>query len=191
MEMLDRYLQAVKFWLPAAQREDIAAELSEDIRSQIEEKESSLGRKLNESEVAEILKARGRPVLVANRFLPQEHLVGPVLFPIYVFVLKIVAAFYLLPLVLVWIGIAVSRIVHSGQGRGETLASFWTSFWPVVFFMVGAVTAVFAVLERVQTKSGFLEKWDRASCLLFAIPTEFRFQTRSLKWWQTWCAASG
>ena len=40
MELLDRYLQAVRFWLPKAQRDDIAAELSEDIRSQIEERES-------------------------------------------------------------------------------------------------------------------------------------------------------
>ena len=42
MELLDRYIQAVRFWLPKAQRDDIAAELSEDIRSQIEERESEL-----------------------------------------------------------------------------------------------------------------------------------------------------
>jgi hypothetical protein len=39
MELLDRYLQAVKFWLPKAQKQDIIEELSEDIRSQVEEKE--------------------------------------------------------------------------------------------------------------------------------------------------------
>ncbi len=95
MDLINRYLQAVKFWLPTKQKQDIIAELSEDIRSQIEDRETDLGRKLNESEIAAILKQRGRPVLVANRFLPQEHLIGPVLFPIYVFVLKIVAAFYM------------------------------------------------------------------------------------------------
>ena len=36
-ELLERYLQAVRFWLPKAQQEDILAELSEDLRSQIEE----------------------------------------------------------------------------------------------------------------------------------------------------------
>ena len=36
MELLNRYVQAVKFWLPSSQQDDIAAELSEDIRSQIE-----------------------------------------------------------------------------------------------------------------------------------------------------------
>ena len=44
MELLDRYLQAVRFWLPKAQQNDIIAELGDDIRSQIEDKESALGR---------------------------------------------------------------------------------------------------------------------------------------------------
>jgi hypothetical protein len=90
MELLDRYIHAVRFWLPKAQGDDIAAELSEDIRSQIEEREAALARPLNEGEVADILKQHGRPLLVANRFQPQKHLIGPVLFPIYCFVLKVV-----------------------------------------------------------------------------------------------------
>ena len=160
MDLLNRYLQAVKFWLPKKQKEDIIAELSEDICSQIEDREAELGRKLSESEVAAILKQRGRPVLVANRFLPQEHLIGPVLFPIYLFVLNIVAAFYMVPWILVWIGIAISRAAHSGHSLIQAAGSFWTAFWPMAFFMIGSITTVFAILERVQTKSRFLENWD-------------------------------
>ena len=44
MEMIDRYLQAVKFALPQAQRDDIIKELRDSILSQIEEKEATLGR---------------------------------------------------------------------------------------------------------------------------------------------------
>jgi len=160
MELIERYLQAVKFWLPKNQKQDIVAELSEDLRSQVEDRETALGRKLNESEVAEMLKQRGRPVLVANRFLPQRNLIGPVLFPIYVFVLKIVAAFYLLPWILVWIGLRVSGALHSGQGVIVSVGSFWTSFWPMTFSMVGSITIIFAILERVQQKSKFMERWD-------------------------------
>jgi len=159
MELIDRYLQAVKFWLPKNQKQDILAELSEDLRSQVEDKEAELGRKLNESEVAELLKQRGRPVLVANRYQPQQHLIGPVLFPIYLFVLEIVGGFYLLPWVLAWIAIAIFR-PHPGQSLITTIGSFWTSFWPTAFFMIGSVTTVFAILERVQNKSKFMEDWD-------------------------------
>jgi hypothetical protein len=162
MELLERYLQAVKFWLPKQQKQDIIAELSEDLHSQIEEKETELGRPLNDSEVEAILKQRGRPVLVANRFLPQEYLIGPVLFPIYVFVLKIVALCYLLPWVLVWIGIMTYspnyRLEHGGWF--EAVGSAWASLWSVAFIVLGCVTVVFAVLEQMQGKSHFLENWD-------------------------------
>ena len=84
MELIERYLQAVAFWLPKGQQQDIIAELSEDLHSQIEEKETELGRSLNKAEIEAVLKQRGRPVLVANRYLPQRSLIGPVLFPIYV-----------------------------------------------------------------------------------------------------------
>src|SRR5436305_6538172 len=132
MELIDRYLQAVKFWLPKNQKQDIIAELSEDIRSQVEDREADLGRKLNQTEVAELLQQRGRPVLVANRFLPQESLIGPTLFTIYKFVLKMVALFYMLPWILMWIVIGLSR-GHSDQDLGSTFGSFWTSFWSMVF----------------------------------------------------------
>ena len=158
MDLIDRYLQAVKFWLPANQKQDIVAELSEDLRSQIEDKEIELGRKLNEAEVADLLKQRGSPVLVANRFLPQRHLIGPVLFPIYVFVLKVVAGLYFLPWILVWIGIAISRAAHSGQGLLQAAASFWTAFWPMAFSMIASITIAFALLERIKPR--FLERWD-------------------------------
>jgi hypothetical protein len=157
MELIDRYLQAVKFWLPKQQKLDIIAELSEDIYAQIEEQESGLGRKLNETEVEALLKQRGRPMLVANRYLPQEHLIGPLLFPIYVFVLKIVALCYLVPWVLVWIGLTLYSSAYRSEPRWGTT---WGSLWTAAFVSWGVVTIIFAILERTQAKSRFLEEWD-------------------------------
>jgi hypothetical protein len=164
MELLDRYLQAVKFWLPREQKQDIIAELSEDLQSQIDDKETALGRKLNESEIESILKQRGRPLLVANRFLPQQHVIGPVLYPIYAFVLKIVALCYLVPWILVWIGLMAFspayRAERTSAGWLPGLLSTWSTFWVTALIAVGAVTVLFAILERVQGKSRFLEDWS-------------------------------
>ena len=160
MDLVDRYLQGVKFWLPQNQKQDILAELAEDLHSQVEDREAELGRKLNESETADLLKKRGRPILVANRFRPQQYLIGPVLFPIYIFVLKVVAAFYMLPWALVWVGIAMSRAAHSGDHLIQAAGSFWTAFWPMVVSTVTSITVIFALLERVEAKSKFLEQWD-------------------------------
>ena len=163
MDLIERYLQAVQFWLPSKQKSDIIAELSEDLHAQIEEREKSLGRALTDVEIEAILRQRGRPVLVANRFLPQEHLIGPVLFPIYVFVLKIVMASYLVPWALVFIG----RMIYSPGHRAELLSdpissvlSAWSNLWATGVLAVGAVTIVFAILERLQAKKHFLEDWD-------------------------------
>jgi hypothetical protein len=162
MELIERYLQAVKFWLPKEQKQDILAELSEDINSQVEEKESELGRSLNQAEVEAILKQRGRPVLVANRYQPQQFLIGPVLFPIYTFVLKVVACCYLLPWVLALIGLLTYSESYRTQHGGlwGAMGQVWGGFWVASLLVIGTVTLIFAVLEQVQAKSHFMEKWD-------------------------------
>jgi hypothetical protein len=164
MELIERYLQAVGFWLPKQQKHDIIAELSDDIHAQIEEQEAGLNRKLNETEVEAILKQVGRPVLVANRYLPQECLIGPVLFPVYLFVLKIVMLCCLAPWLLVWIGMLVYspsfHAAHAGTSAWSSFGSLWGAFWSTSFVSAGVVTIVFAVLERVQAKSRFLEDWN-------------------------------
>ncbi len=164
MDVLDRYLQAVKFWLPKAQKQDIIAELSEDIRSQIDDREAELGREATTAEVEAILVRLGRPVLVAERYLPPEHLIGPVWFPIYVFVLKLVVACYLVPWILVWTGLMIFspayRVAHSSAGWIAMVGEFWSGFWVVALLAIGTVTVVFAVLERAERKSKFLQDWD-------------------------------
>jgi hypothetical protein len=98
---------------------------------------------------------------MATRYLPQEYLIGPVLFPVYRFVLKIVFLCYLAPWLLVWIGLMTFdphyRATHS---VGGVLFGGGGSFWVTAFIAIGAVTAVFAVLERKQSSSGFLEEWE-------------------------------
>jgi len=163
-ELIERYLQAVAFWLPKGQQQDIIAELSEDLHSQIEEKETESGRSLNDTEIEAVLKQRGRPVLVANRYLPQRNLIGPVLFPIYWFVIKVVALCYLVPWVLVWIGMmsfsSSYRAEHTSAGWFGAIGSAWSAWWFTAVVALGTVTLVFAVLEQVQAKSRLLENWN-------------------------------
>jgi hypothetical protein len=88
MELLERYLQAVGQYLPAKGKMDTLAELRENLLAQMEGREEDLGRPLTQAEVAEVLKKHGQPVLVATRYMPQQYLIGPGLFPIYWFTLK-------------------------------------------------------------------------------------------------------
>src|SRR5438067_342719 len=95
MDLVDRYLKAVAKALPEAQREDIIRELTEDIQSEMEDKQSELGRELTEAEQESLLKQRGNPLLLAARYHQDDRrvafgrqLIGPVLYPFYIKVLS-------------------------------------------------------------------------------------------------------
>jgi hypothetical protein len=62
MDTLESYLRAVKRCLPRAQSDDIIKELSDDLRSQLDEKQSLLGRPLSDDEVMEFFKHHGDPM---------------------------------------------------------------------------------------------------------------------------------
>jgi hypothetical protein len=156
MELLDRYLHSVRFWLPKAQQKDIITELGDDIRSQIEDKESALGRPLNDDELVALLQQTGHPMHVAARYQPQQSLIGPTLFPIYKFVLKAVSLYYLGPWILVWVAMAV--LYRAGYRWTEV--GHFESIWSIVFTFFGMITLAFALMERFQSKVTWLHKWD-------------------------------
>jgi hypothetical protein len=159
MDLLERYLQAVKFWLPRAQKSDIIAELREDLSSQIEDKENSLDRPLNSDEINAILKQCGHPMVVASRYQPQRQLIGPVLFPVYVFVLKTIALFYLLPWVLVWICL-VTFVSSYRSSHGVNLGDALGTLWTLIVYFSAAVTLAFAVAERMLAKNQLFANWS-------------------------------
>ncbi len=159
MDLLERYLQAVKFWLPRAQKSDIIAELREDLSSQIEDEEASLGRALNQDEINSILKQCGHPMVVASRYQPQQQLIGPVLFPVYVFVLKAIALFYLLPWALVWIFL-VSFVSSYRNAHGLNIGSAMGNLLTLILYFTGAVTFAFAIAERMLARNKFFANWN-------------------------------
>jgi len=158
-EFVDRYLQAVRFWQPkTARQEDVLAELGEDLRSQIEEKETELGRSLNPDEVAAILKRCGSPMMVAGRLGPTQHLIGPALFPIYIFVLKMVLLWILVPVFIFIVGPV--NLANANGAWGPTVAVTLGNLWSGLFIAAGIITLVFAIVERTSSRLGDECKWD-------------------------------
>lgn len=153
MELLDRYLQAIEFWLPKRQRQDIITELSEDLRSQIEEKETELGRKLEDAEVEAILKRCGAPLEVASRYRPQQYLIGPALFPVYRFVLAVSLIGCVVPRFLIWLVFLLVDPAHRGYLHMENM-------WGTVLYFAFFTTLAFAIAERSGVKLEALNTWN-------------------------------
>ncbi|HTW32395.1 MAG TPA: hypothetical protein VMD76_12000 [Candidatus Sulfotelmatobacter sp.] len=159
MELVDRYLQAVRFWLPRSSRqEDLLAELGEDLRSQIEEKETELGRALDQAEVSAILKKCGAPMVVAGSLGPKRHLIGPAIYPIYIFVLKMVLLWIQLPIFLFIVG--PYNVANSAGDWGTALANTIGEIWSGMFIAAGIITIIFAIVERTQAHAAVACKWD-------------------------------
>jgi hypothetical protein len=190
MELLDRYLKAVKFWLPKAQKQDILAELSDDLRSQIEEQESELGRPLEKAEIEAILKKAGPPMLVAGRYLPQRYLIGPALFPIYWFALRLGWMCFFLPWLMVGIALQIFAVLsgHSNPVIIHLLDPFLRSI--LINFV--ALTVVFGLIERHHRKTGFMKDGilrrlpavrDPNRISLASSITELSWDVMLLLWW--------
>jgi hypothetical protein len=156
MDLLDRYLQAVKKHLPWQRQDDILAELRANLESQLEDKETELGRPLTMGEAEDWLRQIGPPMRVAARYMPQQYLIGPAIFPTYWFTLKMVFFWAAM------IYMAVSAVLIA------TLTPSWMDVLeaalrvPVILMTAAAwVTLIFAALEFATTH--YPEKFKRTA----------------------------
>ena len=148
MELIDRYLQAVRKHLPRQRQDDIVAELKANMESQLEDKEAQLGRPLTQSEAEDWLRGLGSPILVASRYRPQQYLIGPTLYPIYLYVLRVVMAMAILVYTIVS---TIIIAVNSPEDLNAIAAAVQRG--PGVLINAAAwVTLIFAALEFVAAR---------------------------------------
>jgi len=148
MTPLERYLKNLSKLLPADQREDILRELSEDIQSEMDDKQSELGHPLTEGEQLQILRRRGNPLQVAAGYTNNKgtlafgpQLIGPVLFPFYTRVLR-----FNLGLTFVIVGAIFAALSLSGQPirTGDLFSNVLLQ----LFVQLAAVTIIFVFVEK-------------------------------------------
>ncbi len=153
MQLVDLYLQEVKRYLPAAQRDDILKELSANILGEMDDRESALGRTLTEDEQIAILQQQGSPMVVASRYRNDQRsftfgrvIIGPALFPLYTKILTLNLT----------ITVVASSIVTTTLGLHVGLTAL---FWPALL-QFSIVTVIFAAIEQSQNKFHILDRWN-------------------------------
>jgi hypothetical protein len=100
-------------------------------------------------------------MVVASRLGPKRSLIGPTLFPVYAFVLKMVLLYVLLPVFIFIIGPATLASTNGNWGKAIviTLGNLWSGG----FIAAGVITLVFAILERTKVMAEIACKWDPGS----------------------------
>jgi hypothetical protein len=156
MDMLETYLDAVAAQLPRDAADDIVAELRDTLLSQFEEREEALGRPLTDEEREEVLRTMGHPLVVAARYRKgPQMLIGPELFPYWLFAVKagllIMAAVYGLTLMLR----VVSSPFDAGQAVGQSIQGLLSAGLTVI----GVATLAGAICEHFGLRPPYLDRW--------------------------------
>ncbi len=155
MDLIERYLAAVGVLLPRNQREDITAELRDALETRAEEMEAELNRPLTPDEESELLQGFGHPLAVAGRYGRRQYLIGPELYPLYVFTLKVLISIIAASSLVVG---GVAEALHPGDW-GAAVRATLAALWHGAAATIASVTVGAAVLERYNIRLGFLSRW--------------------------------
>lgn len=155
MDLIDRYLSAVRWNLPAAKADDIIAELADLIAARIEDREEALDRPLRRDEVGQLLREFGHPLAVAGRYHGQRALIGAEVFPFYWFVLRIVLAVVAIVEV-----VQVGGRIVVGQPLMRVISQGALDVGSSLLVNAALVTLAFAVIERIGWLDDYLAKWQ-------------------------------
>lgn len=145
--LTDRYVHEVARWIPAGQRDDIAAELRATITDTVEAR----GAADRDAAEREVLTEMGAPVRLAARYADRPTaLIGPDLYPVY---RRLLVGLLSVMLPLITAGLVVLDVLD-GKGIGSALRGAVTMVLTVGPQMIAWVTVVFALIERSQNRYG-------------------------------------
>lgn len=154
--LVGRYLKVVAAHLPPALRDDVVAELTDEIESRLDDRAEALGRPLSEDEVEQVLREIGHPLSVAARYRPgPAHVVGPELYPYWRFAIR---AGLLVLLILAGLGLVVS-VAGGRTGLAEAVADSLGGLFTGAVSLVGIATLVAYVIERQSERPRWLHDW--------------------------------
>jgi hypothetical protein len=163
MEIMERYFHEVGNRLPRKLRTDVQVELHTLLHETLEERARDAGRPADGELAAQVLREFGSPQEVAQRYAPRpRYLIGPLWYPTYILVVKIIAI--LLPAI---VGLLLILAVVFSQGplaplsAGKVARMVW-SFISGGIFNLAILTLVFAIVERTQMQpdNEEAEAWD-------------------------------
>lgn len=166
MTLTERYLKAVAAQLPKADRDDIIAELRDAIQTRMEDREEALGRPLSEAEEEAVLRDVGHPLTVAARYgSGPMHVVGPELYPWWMFGVKVALA----ALVAITVIGLIVQVFANGDFSSREIGHAINGLFKGAITIIGLATAGAFIIERQKDKPDFIRNWRVKDLGLFEI----------------------
>jgi hypothetical protein len=172
MQLLERYLNAVRANLPEHLRDDVIEELRCEIGAAASEEKARHGRALSLDEEEAILKRWGHPLVLAGRYHGRRHLIGPDLYQVYIHVLRVSLASALA------INVAVIAFLAAAKGiSGKMLLDKFLQLPLIALAVFGSFTLVFAMLDSQCTDGRHAIPWNARNLPVPGTPRVPRRQT--------------
>lgn len=166
---LEIYIRQVKSYLPRKNGQDIADEIRANLEEKIEDTEATAGSPLNEEQLVALLSDHGHPIRVAAQYQGQgRSLIGPDFYPFYK--MSIIVALSLSTVIMLLL-ITVEALFELQLGGVSKVWMFANTY----IYIVGIITAIYFITERLIERNSSLEKWN-----LRAIDNENSPQTKAL-----------
>ncbi len=156
MNLIERYIQAVKIELSPRQREDIGRELQSSIQEGLDDLAERNRQAPTEHEVSQYLERLGHPVRVASTYWTRRSLISEAAYPIYKQALILGLSWY--------IGIGVLLAVLDLEGtQGWAITQFprvLNDIVAVVLFGLFSITLVFHYFGDAIAALPFFWRWN-------------------------------
>jgi hypothetical protein len=167
MDMIDLYVAEVGKQLPWRGRHDIEAELRSTLQDMLDDRSKRANRPVDDDMIKALLTEYGPPNRVAATYQPARYIIGPRLYPFFIFVLKIVLT-VLTVVMAVTLGIQLGSQSLRGTPLVQGMATGLAGILGADLQAFGNMVLVFAILERVMPAREFkfdeeTKEWDPAS----------------------------
>ena len=151
--LIDRYVAEIGKHLPVKERADIQKEIRSTLEDMLEERSRQAGQAGDEEMMVALLKEFGRPADVAASYLPERHLIGPKMYPVFSLV-----SWIALPTVAAVLLITLSiGLFSTDLTPFETLKGIGNLLLQVTSALVsafGSIVITFAILEWIFGMKG-------------------------------------
>ena len=153
MNIVTRYVDAVKRYLPSEQRDDIGDEIQSILEGQIEDHSEMNDRPMSPEEENDMLKSLGHPMKVAAEYSTQKTLIDEALWPVY----KQWVKFLIIGFFILW---ACEAVVASSEMFEGWPVDLDDALKSIVFWHFIIITAVFSFAGEYIKQAGVFTKWD-------------------------------
>lgn len=157
MNLVSRYVEQVKRYLPDATRNDTGRELESLIQDDLEAFQEQHGRAPDDDEIAERLRRLGHPYKVAMGYRARRGLISEKAYPLYRRMLASTLCTYVLVDVILTLFVMVN---DQRPWALQHVPQFFHSLADVLLFGFALITAVFHYYGDALSESAFLWRFD-------------------------------